>query len=66
MISSLPYVVYSHTDYLTILTVQSDYMKIYENKILFINKNNIPNIIRLYFIIMNFHMRVEYWNVSLN
>jgi len=38
--NTLTYVVYSHTDYLDILLIQSDYLKKYTNKILLINKSN--------------------------
>ena len=36
----IPYVVYSHTDYLDILKIQTEYLKNIENKILLINKSN--------------------------
>ena len=36
----IPYVVYSHTDYLDILKIQTEYLKNIENKILLINKTN--------------------------
>ena len=38
--NNLLYVVYSHTDYLDILLVQTDYLKNCSNKILLINKSN--------------------------
>lgn len=36
----LKYVVYSHTDYLDVLQLQTESLKYYNNKILLINKNN--------------------------
>ena len=36
----LTYVIYSHTDYLDVLKVHSDYLSSYSNKILLINKND--------------------------
>lgn len=38
----LPYIIYSHTDYLDVLEIQTDYLKSYENKYLLINTNDIP------------------------
>lgn len=38
--NDLTYVVYSHTEYLDILSVSTDYLKNYKNKILLINKSN--------------------------
>lgn len=37
----LLYVIYSHTDFLDMLKISSDYMETVENKILLINKNNL-------------------------
>lgn len=44
------YVIYSHTDYLDILTVQTEYLNSYENKVLLINSTNldISNIVNQY------------------
>jgi hypothetical protein len=39
----IPYVVYSHTEYLDVLNVQTDYLKDYENKYLLINNNEIES-----------------------
>ena len=39
----LPYVVYSHTDYLDVLEIQTEYLKSYENKYLLINNSDIKS-----------------------
>jgi len=49
--SQIPYIIYSNTDYLNILKIQSDYIQTYQNKILFINHNpdlNLENIYNKY------------------
>ena len=37
----MPYVIYSHTDFLDILLVQTHYLKSCKNKILLINKSDL-------------------------
>jgi hypothetical protein len=37
----IKYVIYSHTDYLDILSVQTEYLNSYENKVLLINSSNL-------------------------
>lgn len=39
----LTYVIYSHTDYLDVLNIQTEYLESYENKILLINSSNIES-----------------------
>jgi hypothetical protein len=39
----LTYVIYSHTDYLDTLEIQTEYLKSYENKYLLINNNNVES-----------------------
>lgn len=41
------YVVYSHSDFLDVLSIQTDYLKSYTNKILLINKSN-KNLFEIY------------------
>tara|TARA_R110000744_G_scaffold342881_5_gene448103 strand:+ start:3449 stop:4297 length:849 start_codon:yes stop_codon:yes gene_type:complete len=36
----IPYIIYSHTEFLDILLTQTDYLKSYDNKILLINKSD--------------------------
>ena len=47
-VTPIIYVVYSNTDYLPILRIQSDYIAKYSNKILFINNNSTLDLIDIY------------------
>lgn len=39
--NDLKYIIYSHTDYLDILSIQTEYLKNYKNKTLLINRSNL-------------------------
>jgi len=55
----LTYVIYSHTEYLDVLEIQTDYIKNYENKVLLINKSDVKS--NLY----NEYNKVIYYDDSL-